>query len=168
MKADDPRISKLTAALRDAEQKLAEREALLTTAFGQTETARSQYEQANERAESLRRRLDAKEEELRQRDARIAVLEQLCAEDDNTLSAINQDIQLQNLASPSERLAAMGLVLEALDDSDIRHRISRVTTTIGRAPGNDIAINSNSVSRYHSRIVVGADGTYVIDLQSTK
>jgi pSer/pThr/pTyr-binding forkhead associated (FHA) protein len=174
MKKDDQRIDELTTALHSAEKKLAEREALITTAFGQTEAVRSQYEQATERAEGLRRRLDAKDEqlsalqkELQQRDERIAILEQLSAENDNALNAINQDVQRQNLANPSERLAAMGLVLESLDESGVQHKIGRVTTTLGRVTGNDIAINSTSVSRFHARIVVEPDGTYLIDLQST-
>jgi pSer/pThr/pTyr-binding forkhead associated (FHA) protein len=174
MKEDGPRINELTVALRNAEQKLTERDALMTTAFGQTEAARSQCAQANERAESLRRRLNAKEEQvttlqqtLQQRDERIAILEQLCAESDNALNAINQDVKYQNLANQSERLAAMNLVLESLDEPGVRHSIGRVTTTLGRATANDIAINSSSVSRYHSRIVVASDGAYLIDLQST-
>jgi hypothetical protein len=40
---NDSRIDELTTALRNAEQKLAEREALINTAFGQTEAARAQY-----------------------------------------------------------------------------------------------------------------------------
>jgi pSer/pThr/pTyr-binding forkhead associated (FHA) protein len=174
MKKEDPRVTQLTAALHNAERRLAEREALITTAFGQTEAARSQYEQANERTETLRRRLEAKDEQLsalqrtlQQRDERIGALEQLCAENDNTLHAINQDLKHQNQANPSEQLAALGVVLESLDEPDVRHRISRVTTTLGRAAANDIAINSASVSRYHARIVVGSDGTNLIDLQST-
>jgi pSer/pThr/pTyr-binding forkhead associated (FHA) protein len=174
MKDADPRIKELTVALHNVEQKLAEREVLINTAFGQTEAARSQYEQANERAEALHRRLAAKEEQLnalqqaiRDRDERIALLEQVCAENDNTLNAINQDIKHQNLANSNERLAAMGVVLEALDEPGAQHRISRVTTTLGRAAGNDIEIRSASASRYHARIVVGADGVYLVDLQST-
>jgi pSer/pThr/pTyr-binding forkhead associated (FHA) protein len=168
------RINELTAALHNAEQKLAQRDALLTTAIGQTEAARSKYEQANERAESLRRRLEAKDEqvsnlqkELQHRNERIATLEQLCAENDNALHAINQDVKRQNLASPSEQLAALGLVLESLDEPGVRHRIGRTTTTIGRSRSNDIAIRSPSISRYHARIVIEADGAYLIDLQST-
>ncbi len=174
MKKDDPRNNELTVALEKAEQKLAEREALITAAIGQTEAARAQYEQANERADALRRQLDAKEEQvnamqqaLRLRDARIAQLEELCTENDNTLNAINQEVRHQNLANPNGRLAAMGMVLDSLDEPGVRHRITKATTTLGRATGNDIAINSTSVSRYHSRIVVAADGVYLIDLHST-
>jgi pSer/pThr/pTyr-binding forkhead associated (FHA) protein len=202
MKNDEQRVERLTTALQNAEQKLAEREVLITTVMGQTETARSQYDQATERAETLRRRLDAKEEqlntlqskldaasadvtaaretvaardqrisalqqELQKRDERIAILEQLYAENDNALNAINQDVKRQNLEKPSERLAAMGLVLESLDEPGVHHKISRVTTTLGRVTGNDIAINSSSVSRYHSRIVIESDGAYLTDLQST-
>ena len=196
MKNDDPRINELTIALQKAEQKLAEREALITTAFRQTEEVRSQYEQANERAEALRRRLDAKEEqlsalqtrleaaatdpttsrdqrieslqrELRQRDERIAALEQLYAENDNALNAINQDVKRQNFAVPSEQVAAMGLALKSLDEPGLHHRIAMATTTLGRAIANDIAINSTSVSRYHARIVVESGEVYLVDLQST-
>jgi S-DNA-T family DNA segregation ATPase FtsK/SpoIIIE len=61
----------------------------------------------------------------------------------------------------------MGMVLESLDEPGVRHRISRVTTTLGRGGGNDIAINSTSVSRNHSRIVIASDGACLIDLEST-
>jgi hypothetical protein len=122
----------------------------------------------------LRRRLDAKEEllstlqrTLQERDERLAVLEQLCNESDNTLNAIHQDLKLQNLTGLSEQHAAMGLLLESVDDPGTTHSIARVTTTLGRASSNDIAINSTSVSRFHSRIIVASDGTYLIDLQST-
>lgn len=174
MKNNESRLIELKTALEKAEQKLADREALLTAAIGQTEAARSQYEQAQERLDASRRRLDTKDEEIKSlqhdlhlRDERIAVLEQLCAETDNTLNAINQDLKLQNLASPTERLAALGLALESLDDPGVLHPIGRATTTIGRATDNDISINSVSVSRYHARIVVASDSTYLIDLQST-
>lgn len=174
MKNNESRLAEMKVSLEKAEQKLADREALLTAAIGQTEAARSQYEQAQERLDALRRRVDAKDEEIRvlqreleQRGDRITVLEQLCTETDNTLNAINQDLKLQNMASPNERLAAMGLVIESLDEPGVVHRISRATTTIGRATTNDISINSVSVSRYHARIVVASDTIYLIDLQST-
>jgi pSer/pThr/pTyr-binding forkhead associated (FHA) protein len=202
MKKDESNIGELVAALHSAEQRLAEREALVTAAIGQTEAARSQYEQANERVESLRRRLDTKEEQfialqsqlatttaeltaaregttnrdrqieslqqaLKQRDERLAALEQLCEENDNALHALNQDVKRQNLASSSARFAALGLVLESLDEPGIRHNLGRNITTIGRAVGNDIVINSTSASRYHARIVVESDGPHLVDLQST-
>jgi len=202
MSNDDPRIKELTAALQNAEQKLTERKTLITAALGQTEAARLQYEQANERAESLRRRLDAKEEQLttlrsqletaaadrlvsretiaardqrisslqqdlQQRDERIAALEKLYKENDNALNAINQDVKRQDLAKPSEQFAAMGMMLESMDGHGVRHRIERVTTTLGRSNGNDVAISSASVSRYHARIVLESGGAFLIDLQST-
>jgi len=174
MNNEDSRINELTTAVEHAERKLAERETLVTTAFKQAETARSQYEQATERAEALRRRLDAKEEQLRslqkelqQRDQLIATLRQVCEENDSALNAINQDARRQSLADPNDQLVAMGFMLESLDETGIRHRIGRATTTLGRSPANDIAINSTSVSRHHARIVVEADAVYLVDLQST-
>jgi len=110
--------------------------------------------------------LSALRELLRARDERIAALERLCAADRNALNAINEKVDLQGLTSQSERLAAMGLVLASLDEPAMVHRISKLTTTIGRDAGNDLAINSNSVSRYHARIVVASDSTYLINLES--
>jgi pSer/pThr/pTyr-binding forkhead associated (FHA) protein len=198
----EQRIDELAAALQTAEQRLADRDKLLSSAIEQTESARAQYAQAAERAESLRRRLEAKEQqahslqtlleaantelvasretntsrdqriatlerELRRRDDRIVALEQLCAENDNALNAINQEIKRNVSTSPADRLAEMGLALESLLEPGVLHRISRSTTTLGRSSANDIAINSNSISRYHARIVVEAEGVYLIDLQST-
>lgn len=170
----ESRINELTVALDNAERKLAEREALVTAASGQTEAARAQYAHAIERAEALRRRLEASEQqlkdlqqELQQRDDRIATLELTCKENDNALDAINDDVKRLNSITPSERLAAMGLSMESLDQPGTQYKIGRVTTTVGRMAGNDIAINSNSVSRYHARIVVESEGVFLIDLQST-
>jgi uncharacterized coiled-coil protein SlyX len=174
MNNSDSRVNELKAALQKVEHRLADRETLLAAAISQTAEARSQYEQTTERLEAMRRRLEAKDEqvielqrELDQRDERIAALEKLCAENDNALNAINQDVKLQNLATEKHRLASLGLVLESLDAPGTSHRITRETTTIGRANGNDITIYSNSVSRYHARVVVASDSTYLIDLQST-
>jgi pSer/pThr/pTyr-binding forkhead associated (FHA) protein len=110
--------------------------------------------------------LSALQELLRARDERVATLERLCAENRNSLIAINENVDLQGLNSQSGRLAAMGLVLASLDEPSKFHRISKVTTTIGRDAGNDFTINSNSVSRYHARIVVVSDSTYLINLES--
>ena len=61
----------------------------------------------------------------------------------------------------------MGMVLESMDGHGVRHRISSATTTVGRSSGNDIAIHSASVSRYHARIVLESGAAFLIDLQST-
>jgi pSer/pThr/pTyr-binding forkhead associated (FHA) protein len=202
MSIDDSRIKELTAALQKAEQQLAERKTLITAAIGQTETARQQYEQANERAEALRRRLDAKEDqlstfrnqletaaaerlvsretmavldqrvltlqqELQQRGERIAALEVLYQENDNALQAINQDAKRQDLTKAAEQFASLGMMLESTDGHGVRHKISGATTTIGRSNGNDVVIQSASVSRYHARIVLESGGAFLIDLQST-
>jgi pSer/pThr/pTyr-binding forkhead associated (FHA) protein len=195
MNKDETRINELTVALQNAEQKLTERKTLITAAIGQTEAARLQYEQANDRAEALRRRLDAKEEQLntlrsqletastdlaardqritdlqrdlQQREERIVTLEQLYRENDNALNAINQDAKRQDLANVSAQHTGVGMVLESLDGHGVRYRISGVTTTVGRSGGNDVAINSASVSRFHARIVLESGGACLIDLQST-
>lgn len=202
MSKDDARINELTTALQTAEQRLAQREALVTTAIAQTETVRSQYEQANERAETLRRRLEAKDEqlrdlqsqletvraeltvsreslatyeqrigglqnELRHRDERIAALERLHAESDSALDAIHQDAKQQQSANANEHVAAMNLQLESLDTPSTRYSIARATTTLGRAPANDISINSTSVSRYHARIMIESGKVFLVDLKST-
>jgi pSer/pThr/pTyr-binding forkhead associated (FHA) protein len=61
----------------------------------------------------------------------------------------------------------MGLVLESANDPSVKFRISRVTTTIGRAANNDIVLNFTSVSRLHARLVVASDSIYLIDVQSS-
>jgi pSer/pThr/pTyr-binding forkhead associated (FHA) protein len=104
---------------------------------------------------------------LRERDSRIAVLEEKLLDHASALSAIGQDIERVNAATPNDRLTAMGYALESLDDPNIVHRITRMTTTAGRSGSNDIEINSTSVSRYHARIVVKPEGVWLIDLQST-
>jgi hypothetical protein len=172
--SSDSRVSELTVALDKAEKKLAQRELLITAAIGQTETARAQYEQANSRAETLRKQLDTKEEqvsalqkELQLRDDRIATLEQIGAESDSAMNALNKEAKQLSSASESDDLAAMGLVMESLDQPITRYKIDSTTTTIGRAPTNDIAIHHHSVSRYHARMVVEPEGVFLIDLQST-
>lgn len=164
----------LADALESAGQKLDESETVLTAALVQTDAAGSQSPQAPEDLEALRRRLNAKEEqlralhrELRQRDERISQLEQLCAESADTWNDADHHATPQNLANQGARVVAMGLVLEPLDEHDAVHRISRVTTTIGRGLDNDIVLRSTSVSRYHARMVVASDSTYLIDLQSS-
>jgi pSer/pThr/pTyr-binding forkhead associated (FHA) protein len=122
---------------------------------------------ANERIEGAATATEEFNDELRQRDSRIAALEQKCAEHANALNAISQDIERVNLANPSERLAAMGYALEGLDSAGTIHRINRATTTVGRAATNNVPIDSTSVSRYHARIVVQPEGVWIIDLQST-
>ena len=191
------RINELTVALGNMERKLAEREALVTAAVNKTETARAQYAQANERAEALRRRLDAQDQEssplhsqleastaelkasreliadrdrtiaslehkLQKRDDRIAVLEKICTDNDNALNAINEDAARFNSTNPSERVAAMGLVMESLEPTGMHYGIRRATTTIGRVNANDIAFDSHFVSRYHARIVVETEGSILL------
>ena len=58
----DVRIGELTSSLRDAERKLREHEALIADATAQTEESRQQYAKVVERAETLRRRLDVREQ----------------------------------------------------------------------------------------------------------
>src|SRR5690242_6916157 len=86
----EARIGELTAELDAAKQKLAQCELLIAEALDQTEAARAQYETANLRAETLRRHLSAKEEQLitlqsvlHQRDERIAALERMDAKRTN-------------------------------------------------------------------------------------
>jgi hypothetical protein len=163
MKDSDAHIVDLDAALQEGDTNLADRETSLNPAINETEAARANHPQATGSLEALRLRLDAKEaqlralqKELRLRDERIAQLERICAEHDGTLDA-----------DPNRRLAAMGLVLESANEPRVVHRINRITTTIGRATDNDIVLDTHSVSRYHARIVVASDSTYLIDLQST-
>ena len=174
MKDSDSNTDLLAIALESAEQKLAECETVLTAALAQTNAASPQAPQSTEDLQTLRRRLEAKEEqlralhqELRQRDERISQLERLCADNADAWDVADHDVATRNLTSRSARVVAMGLVLESLDEPGVVHRISRIATTIGRALDNDIALRSISASRYHARIVVASDSTYLIDLQSS-
>jgi pSer/pThr/pTyr-binding forkhead associated (FHA) protein len=126
-----------------------------------------QLKEANDRITRVAATTEEFNAELRQRDNRIALLEQKCADQASALNDISQDVERVNSANPSERLAAMGYALEALDQTGTIHRMSRSTTTVGRAATNDVSIDSTSVSRYHARIVVQPEGVWLIDLQST-
>jgi len=161
MKTSDFQMNDLDVVLRDAEQTLAETSR--NPIVAQPAATLADNQQPAENVEALRQRLDAKEEqlralqrELRQRDERIAQLERLCTQGDEMLDAAR-----------SGRLAAMGLVLESLSEPGVTHRIKRITTTIGRADNNDIVLKTNSASRYHARLVVATDSTYLIDLNSS-
>ena len=200
--SSNSKVAKLTDSLRDMERKLAEREALLSTAFNQTDAVRSQYAQAVERADALHRRVEAKEEELksvqaeletngseleaanhlieelngtiaslrkelRQRDDRISTLERQRAEDGNALEAIHRDVNRGDAITDGKASVSTVYVLESLDNLSAKHRVSRTTTTIGRASTNDVSIDSSSVSRYHARLVLEADGLILVDLEST-
>jgi hypothetical protein len=170
----EARIGELTTELDAAKQKLAQCELLIAEALDQTETARAQYETANSRAETLRRHLSAKEEQiitlqalLHQRDERIAALERTGAERAKALTVAVPDAKRTGSVNWVERLPELGLALESLEQAGTLYRITRVTTTLGRNASNDISIGSNSVSRFHARIVVEDEGVFLIDLEST-
>lgn len=57
--------------------------------------------------------------------------------------------------------------LESLDTPGELHKLTRSTNTIGRSIGNDIPLNSSSVSRFHARLLNNPDGVRLVDLQST-
>jgi pSer/pThr/pTyr-binding forkhead associated (FHA) protein len=116
---------------------------------------------------SQERRIDSLQQELKQRDERIATLKQLYEENDSALHAINLDAKRQNLKVPSGGIDIVGMALESLDGLDIHHKLNGGVTTLGRSSGNDILIDSVSVSRYHARIVIDSEGVTLIDLQST-
>ena len=174
MNSSDLDTDLLADLLQSPEQKLAESETVQTTTIAQEDAACAANPPATEDGQALRHRLNAKEEqlrtlhrELRQRDERIAQLERLCEQNADPGNAANLDFTAQHLTSQSMRIIAMGLALESLDAPGTIHRISRATTTIGRGLDNDITLRSTSTSRYHARIVVASDSTYLIDLQST-
>jgi hypothetical protein len=185
MERDDPRIQELTIALEKAERKITERETLLSAAMKQTEDARSQYEQASERLEAMRRRLAVKEEqsnslitqiknlttEVAARDQHIATLQQELQRRDEgiaTLARLNEEADdAPGAIGVDKRLHAMGLVLESLDDLNILHRIGKPVTTLGRSVANDVMIRSASVSRHHARLDAEVDAIYLVDLEST-
>ncbi|HTE40512.1 MAG TPA: FHA domain-containing protein [Steroidobacteraceae bacterium] len=180
MDKDSSRISELTAALEKAERRLVDRETLLNAALSQVETTRTQYEQAHERSEALRRRLGTKEEQI---DALLTQLKASAADvatRNEQISALQRELERRDaehegvdedgrhgLDAFSEKIAAMGLVLESLDEHGSQHKIESADTTLGRSVANDIRINSASVSRHHARIVVEVDAIYLIDLEST-
>jgi hypothetical protein len=172
----EARIGELTAELDTTKQKLAQCELLIAQALDQTETSRAQYETANSRAETLRRHLSAKEEELitlqavlHQRDERIAALERSDAQRTSAIGAATTTPGARSSGSVNliERLPEMGLALESLEQAGTLYRLTRVTTTLGRNASNDISIASNSVSRFHARLVVEEEGVFLIDLEST-
>lgn len=163
MNDSDLRGNDLDVALQEAGQDRSDCETSLNPVINQTEAARMDDHQPTEGLRALRQRLDAKEEqlralqrELRLRDERIAQLERLYERESDTFSGAR-----------NEPVVAMGLVLESLHESGVVHRISRITTAIGRGGSNDIVLDTGSVSRYHARIVVASDSVYLIDLQST-
>lgn len=163
MNNSDLRENDLDVALQEAEHDVSDRETSLNPILNQIEAAPTDDQGTTENLSALRRRLEAKEEqlralqrELRLRDERISQLERLYERESDTIKGAR-----------SEPVVAMGLVLEPLNESGVIHRISRITTAIGRAGGNDIVLDTGSVSRYHARIVVASDSVYLIDLQST-
>jgi FHA domain len=163
MTYSDLRLNDLDVVLREDVQTASDCETARNLVLTQTEAAPSDVQQAPASLEALRQRLQEKEKqllalrrELRLRDDRISQLEQLSAEGHGKVYGIQ-----------SEQIVAMGLVLESVKDPGVTHRISRITTAIGRAGNNDIVLNASSVSRFHARIVVASDSTYLIDLQSS-
>ena len=58
------------------------------------------------------------------------------------------------------------LLVRTDGDSGIVHVLER-RTTIGRIPGNDLCVDSESVSRHHAVVLVGDNGTMIEDLNST-
>lgn len=163
MTYSDLRLIDLDAVLRGDEQTASDHETARNLVLNQTEAVSSDVQHAPESQEALRQRLQEKEKqlrtlqrELRMRDERILRLERLSAEGHDKVHGIQ-----------SEQIVAMGLVLESVKEPGVTHRISRITTAIGRAGNNDIVLDSSSVSRFHARIVVASDSTYLIDLQSS-
>lgn len=139
----------------------------LSTIQAQLDAASVELTLARDTIAAHERRISALQHELEHREERIVTLKQLYEENDSALHAINLDVKRQNLAAPSEQLDVMDMVLESLDGHGLQHRISGAVTTLGRSSGNDIAIDSTSVSRYHARIVMESEGVTLIDLQST-
>lgn len=162
MNKNDSLGNDLDAALQEDVNNISLSETSTNSVLTQVETAAVDQEKT-ESLSVLCQRLDAKEKQLRAlqrelqlRNERISQLERLYEREQDTHNGAR-----------SEPVVSMGLVLESLNESGVVHRISRVTTTIGRAGGNDIVLDTGSVSRYHSRIVVASDSVYLIDLQST-
>jgi hypothetical protein len=121
---------------------------------------------ATESVAELKSKTAELENELQQRNNRIAYLEEMCAENDNALEAIHSDMDRSDTGVNQAPVISMGYVLESLD-AGVTHRISRTTTTLGRASTSDISIDSSSVSRYHARLVLEPDGLFLTDLKST-
>jgi len=163
MKDSDSRENDIDVVLKESAQNPSDRETSLNPVINQEVAIRADAQQATESVETLRLRLDAKEDqlralqrELRLRDERILQLERLYEGEQGPL-----------IGAHGEPLVAKGLVLESVNERGVTYRISRITTTIGRASNNDIVIDTSLVSRYHARIVVASDSTYLIDLEST-
>ena len=163
MTDSDFRLNDLDAILRGDEETASDCETARHLVLTQTGAVPSDVQHAPESLEALRLRLQEKERqlrtlqrELRLRDDRISQLERF---------GVGGQEEAQRIQS--EQIIAMGLVLESLKEPGVAHRISRITTAIGRVGNNDIVLDNSSVSRLHARIVVASDSTYLIDLQSS-
>jgi hypothetical protein len=65
---------------------------------------------------------------------------------------------------PTQMFEIARLVSAGPGERGSEHRLNPTTTTIGRAPGNDIRIDDPSVSRRHARIDMVENGYTVVDL----
>lgn len=60
---------------------------------------------------------------------------------------------------------AFGKVTVRTESGEVEeHELTRPTTSVGRQPGNDIVLNSASVSRYHAQFDVSEGRVYLVDL----
>lgn len=161
MKDSNFRLNDFDVVLRDDDHPVSDHDTVRRPVLSSAEAAAGMPHEP-ESVETLRQRLQEHEQqlrtlqrELRLRDERILQLERLNTEDRDEANGIQ-----------NEEIIAMGLVLESVKDPRIVHRISRITTTIGRTHDSNIVLKTNSVSRCHARIVVAADSTYLIDQNS--
>lgn len=65
--------------------------------------------------------------------------------------------------APTEILRPVRLIQE---DDGQEHAVKMPTTTIGRAPNNDIAIPDGAISRHHAKIDLTESGFVIVDLGS--
>ncbi len=157
----DTRPIDLDAILRGDDQTSSDCDTARHRVLTQTGAA-SGLEHGLESPAALQQRLQEKEaqvrtlqRELRLREQRIAQLERLSAQDQD------EEREIQNA-----QIVAMGLVLQSVNKPGVKHRICRITTTIGRGGYSDIVLDSSSVSRSHARVVVASNSIFLIDLQS--
>lgn len=81
---------------------------------------------------------------------------------------LDRGTQVVPSAEPRNGIPSFGASLELLDSRDSQtHIVAAGTTTIGRAPDNDVVLSSSDVSRKHARIEASARSVRIHDLRST-
>jgi chromosome segregation ATPase len=161
-------VADLREGLSRRDQKVSDLEAKLKQAQEQLDAQDDVLKQVTARAESLA-------EQLTDRDDEIVQLNREIEEHVGGLASIRHDIE--RIEDPN---AAHGgavheayaqptpvYALRSIEDPSVVHLLEGANVSIGRSDDNDIPIKSTSISRYHARFLLGAEGVMLADLQST-